>query len=135
MHHGVLRKLKFRWPLHENISRHESFTRMGGGGKENEIESVHWTTVGRFDAPDRELMDWARQNNHMVFTHDLDFGTALTLTKSERPSVIQVRTQNVTIERLSGMVIAAIKSNTDYLLQGALLILDEEKQRIRILPL
>lgn len=63
-----------------------------------EIEAVHWSTVGNFDAPDVVLMDWARKHDQIVFTHDLDFGTALALTKSEKPSVIQVRTQNVTID-------------------------------------
>jgi len=71
----------------------------------------------------------------MVFTHDLDFGTALALTKAEKPSVIQVRTQNVTIPHLSDMILGALKEHEQYLLQGALLIIDEEKRRIRILPL
>ena len=37
--------------------------------KLHEIESVHWSTVGKFDAPDAVIMDWARKNNHIVFTH------------------------------------------------------------------
>ncbi len=101
----------------------------------HKIESVHWSTVGKFDAPDDMLMDWARENDHMIFTHDLDFGTALALTKSAKPSVIQVRTQNVTIAHLTKMVIGAIQEHIDFLEIGALLILDEDKKRIRILPL
>jgi predicted nuclease of predicted toxin-antitoxin system len=61
------------------------------------IEAVHWSSVGKFDAPDAIIIEWAKQNKHIVFTHDLDFGTALVLTKAEKPSVIQVRTQNVTV--------------------------------------
>jgi predicted nuclease of predicted toxin-antitoxin system len=61
------------------------------------IEAVHWTNVGKFDAPDSILLEWARENNHILFTHDLDFGTVLALTKAEKPSVIQVRTQDVTV--------------------------------------
>lgn len=101
----------------------------------HQIESVHWSDVGRFDAPDVILMDWARDNNYIVFTHDLDFGTALALTKAEKPSVIQVRTQNVTIEHLSKMVVSTIATYTELLDKGALLVLDEDKKRIRILPL
>lgn len=70
-----------------------------------QIEAVHWSSVGKFDAPDIILMEWARQNDYIVFTHDLDFGTALALTKAEKPSVIQVRTQNVSVPYLSKMVI------------------------------
>jgi len=103
--------------------------------KRNNIEAVHWSAIGKFDAPDILLMDWARENEHIVFTHDLDFGTALALTKAAKPSVIQVRTQDVTIPHLSKMVISAIETYTDFLVKGALLVLDEDKNRIRILPL
>ncbi len=57
-------------------------------------------------------MDWARKNDHIVFTHDLDFGTALALTRAEKPSVIQVRTQNVAVTHLSKMIIPILR---DYL--------------------
>lgn len=99
------------------------------------IEAVHWSVVGKFDAPDTILMDWARKNGYIIFTHDLDFGTALALTKAEKPSVIQVRTQNVTISHLSKMVITTLENYTDLLGKGALLVIDEDKKRIRILPL
>ncbi|WP_370870510.1 DUF5615 family PIN-like protein [Daejeonella sp.] len=33
-------------------------------------------------------MDWARKHNHIVFTHDLDFGTALALNKSDKPGLM-----------------------------------------------
>ena len=103
--------------------------------KLHKIEAVHWSSAGEFDAPDRIIMDWARKNEHIIFTHDLDFGTALALTKTEKPSVIQVRTQNVTIPHLSKMVISAIQTYSHLLLKGALIVLDEDKQRGRILPL
>jgi predicted nuclease of predicted toxin-antitoxin system len=99
------------------------------------IDAVHWSTVGKFDAPDVELMAWARDNDHIVFTHDLDFGTALALTKAEKPSVIQVRTQNVSVAYLSKMVIRTLENHIDFLEKGALIILDESKKRVRILPL
>lgn len=99
------------------------------------IEAVHWSAIGKFDAPDSSLIDWAIQNNYIIFTHDLDFGTALALTKAEKPSVVQVRTQNVTISHLSKMIFSAFKSYADLLKKGALLTVDEDKQRVRILPL
>jgi len=103
--------------------------------KAHKIEATHWSAIGKPDAPDATLMEWARKNEYIVFTHDLDFGTALALTKAEKPSVIQVRTQNVTIAHLRKMIIATIEKYPDLLNSGALLILDENKQRIRILPL
>ncbi|WP_461450977.1 DUF5615 family PIN-like protein [Mucilaginibacter sp.] len=84
---------------------------------------------------DSALIDWARQNSYVIFTHDLDFGTTLALTKAESPSVIQVRTQNITVDHLSKMVISTLKTYTELLEKGALIVLDEDKKRIRILPL
>lgn len=101
----------------------------------HDIQAVHWSTVGAFDAPDNLLIDWARINGYIIFTHDLDFGTALALTKAEKPSIIQVRTQNVTTAHLSTMVISTIKSYNEMLIKGALIVLDEDRSRIRILPL
>ena len=69
--------------------------------------SVHWSTIGDPKATDREIMAWARANAHVVFTHDLDFGTVLALTHASGPSVIQVRGQNVLPDHLAPTVVAA----------------------------
>gem|GEM_PF-6737527 len=41
-------------------------------------------------ATDQTIMEWARAQNHVVFTHDLDSGTILAVTNSDSPSVLQV---------------------------------------------
>ena len=43
-------------------------------------QAIHWSSVGDPRASDRTIMDWAAANGFIVFTHDLDFGTALALT-------------------------------------------------------
>lgn len=66
--------------------------------------AVHWSNVGDPRAEDSVVMAWAREHQHVVFTHDLDFGTLLALTRASGPSVIQVRAQDVllnTSKRLS----------------------------------
>ncbi len=100
----------------------------------HQIEAVHWSSVGKFDAPDIDLINWARENGHVIFTHDLDFGTLLALTKAESPSVIQIRTQNITIDHFAGILISTLLKNAAALEKGALLTLDEDKNRLRILP-
>lgn len=35
--------------------------------KFHKIEAAHWSTVGKFDAPDTALMNWARENEHNSF--------------------------------------------------------------------
>lgn len=101
----------------------------------HDITAVHWSTVGDPRAEDSELMSWARVNQHVVFTHDLDFGAALALTQAESPSVIQVRTQDVTPAHLETAVVEVLKQNESLLEAGALIVLDEGRARVRILPL
>ena len=97
--------------------------------------SVHWSTIGDPKAADREIMDWARSNGRIVFTHDLDFGTMLALTHATGPSVIQVRGQNVLPDHLSSIVLAALKHYESDLNAGALVVVEEAKLRVRILPI
>ena len=40
-------------------------------------DAVHWSEVGRVNAPDDEILRWARDQGRMVLTCDLDFGTML----------------------------------------------------------
>ncbi len=98
-------------------------------------EAVHWSTVGDPRAPDHVIMDWARHNVHVVFTHDLDFGALLAVTRAEGPSVIQVRTQDVTPGHLESIVVKALRQYSPLLEAGALLVVDESRSRVRVLPL
>ncbi len=80
-------------------------------------------------------MQWARAHHWVVFTHDLDFGILLAHSKDGRPSVIQVRTQDVSLEHLSPVVLGALRAHSEALESGALLTIDESKSRVRILPI
>jgi predicted nuclease of predicted toxin-antitoxin system len=97
--------------------------------------TVHWSTVGDPRAKDHTLMAWARENGHVVFTHDLDFGTLLALTRASGPSVIQVRAQDVLPQHLEVPVIAAIRTYESHLQQGALVTIDEARGKVRMLPI
>lgn len=99
------------------------------------IAAVHWSTVGKPRAEDSVLMDWARAHDYVVFTHDLDFGAMLALTQAQSPSVIQVRTQDVTPTHLEKAVIDVIRKHESLLEGKALIVLDENRSRVRILPL
>ncbi len=54
------------------------------------FEAWHWSTVGRPSAPDAEILAFARINNFVILTHDLDFGMLLAAQPTRGPSVIQV---------------------------------------------
>ena len=43
-------------------------------------------------------MAYGRANNYIVLTHDLDFSAILAATHGEKPSVVQIRADNVSPE-------------------------------------
>lgn len=99
-----------------------------------EIEAVHWSSVGDSRSTDRAIMEWASANGYVVFTHDLDFGALLAATQANSPSVIQVRTQDVLPAQLETIVINAINQFQESLEVGALITIDTNRSRARILP-
>ena len=101
----------------------------------HQFHAIHWSTVGDARATDRTLMEWALARRFVVFTHDLDFGSLLALTKAAGPSVIQVRAQDVMPDHLGRIVLAALQQYQLLLEQGALVVVDESTTRARILPL
>jgi predicted nuclease of predicted toxin-antitoxin system len=98
-------------------------------------EAVHWSEVGDPRAPDTALMRWALDNAYTVFTHDLDFGTMLALSGADGPSVLQVRGLNVLPQAIGPLVLSLLRTYGDELERGILVVADERRQRVRILPL
>ena len=97
--------------------------------------AVHWSSVGDPRASDDAIMNWAVMNEYVVMTHDLDFGAMLALSHAQGPSVIQVRAEDILPDHLEGLVITALKQHTDDLASGALLVVDESRSRVRVLPI
>ncbi len=97
--------------------------------------AVHWSEVGDPKASDTALMQWALDNACTVFTHDLDFGTMLALSGASGPSVLQVRCLNVLPEAIGPLVLALLRTYANQIDQGALVVADERRERVRILPL
>jgi len=98
-------------------------------------KAYHWSRIGDVHASDHALMQWALEHNCVVFTHDLDFGALLAATNATGPSVIQLRTQNVMPSAISTIVISAITAHQPELMKGAILTVDLNKMKIRILPI
>ena len=103
--------------------------------RERGFEATHWSAIGAYHAPDTEVMQWARDHEHVVFTHDLDFGILLAHSRAGRPSVIQVRAQDVSPSHLGPLLVTALRLHGEALRNGALLTVDEAKSRVRILPI
>jgi hypothetical protein len=63
------------------------------------------------------------------------FGTILALTHATGPSVLQVRGQDVLPEHMGRLVAAALAQHETALISGAIVVVEEKKSRVRVLPL
>ena len=99
------------------------------------IDAEHWSALGANNAPDSEIMAYASANDYVVLTHDLDFSAILAATHGNKPSVVQIRAEDVSPDVIGLQVIVALKQMASELEDGALLTVDPNRTRIRLLPL
>jgi predicted nuclease of predicted toxin-antitoxin system len=99
------------------------------------IEAAHWSTLGAHDARDSAIMTYASVNGYVVLTHDLDFSAILAATRGEKPSVVQIRAEDVSPGVIGEQVIAALRQMASELEEGALLTIEPNRTRLRVLPL
>ena len=93
------------------------------------------STIGDPRAPDRAILAWARAHRQILFTHDLDFGAILASAGAVSPSVVQMRTNDVTPQASGTLVLEVLIPFETQLERRALVTVDEEGSRVRLLPL
>lgn len=81
------------------------------------------------------ILSYAAATGYVVITHDLDFGTILAITHGKRPSVVQIRSMDVSPDVVAAQTIAALRLAEAELEAGALLTIEADRTRLRILPL
>lgn len=99
------------------------------------FEAAHRYHIGAPNAPDSELFAGARENRYIVFTRDPDFSALLAATGAKSPSVFQIRTDDVGSDALAPRAIDPLRRFAPQLSAGALVVVDEMRERVRILPL
>jgi predicted nuclease of predicted toxin-antitoxin system len=99
------------------------------------FEAVHWVFVGKRDALDQEIFDWAFENEHIILTRDLGFATILARSGRTRPSLIQIRSDRVEVQVAGPFIIESIKAAAASLESGCLLTIETDRSRAKALPL
>jgi predicted nuclease of predicted toxin-antitoxin system len=99
------------------------------------IQAQHWSTIGAAQTPDSEIMAYANANGYVVLTHDLDFSAILAATHRDKPSVVQIRADDVSLESIGTQIVSALRQMESELEAGALLTIDPYRTRLRLLPL
>jgi len=97
--------------------------------------ATHWTAVGSAAALDPEIADWARNNTHIILTQDLDFGAILAQTHATGPSVIILRCEDTFPGTMGPPVLTVLRQYETELRDGALVVIDVARHRVRLLPI
>jgi predicted nuclease of predicted toxin-antitoxin system len=96
---------------------------------------VHWSELGPATTPDPAIMVYATSNEFVILSNDLDFGVALATANKERPSVMQIRGDDLRPLSIGNQVVLALRQMRTELEEGALITLDSKRTRLRLLPL
>ena len=99
------------------------------------FEAAHWAAVGRAEACDAEVLEFAAERGWVVFTHDLGFDALLAAKKAERPGVIQVRTLDILPSAISEMVVDTIRRSEAPVEAGALVLIEAASHTMRMLEM
>jgi predicted nuclease of predicted toxin-antitoxin system len=100
-----------------------------------ETSVVHWSVVGDPKARDAELMAYAKEHDFVIVTHDLDFSALLAANRNARPSVIQVRFQDVLSPNYVALLRETIERFQTELKSGAIVTVDPQRAKVRVLPI
>jgi len=80
-------------------------------------------------------MAYAKSNDLVVLTNDLDFSAILAAAHGEKPSVVQIRAEDLSPDVIGAQVIIALRQMTAELSDGSLLTIDSNRTRSCVLPL
>ena len=104
--------------------------------RDSGLDAIHWSRLGAANAPDHEIFfAQARADGLVILTQDLDFSQILFEAAASGPSTILLRLGDElsfgTRRRVAGIILQC-RSEIE---SGALLVIDEQKTRLRTLPL
>ncbi|HEX7728226.1 MAG TPA: DUF5615 family PIN-like protein [Terracidiphilus sp.] len=99
------------------------------------MEAIHWSGVGLAYASDFAIMEYAAKFGFLILTSDLDFGIALAMKGARKPSVVQIRAEDLRPETQGEIVIRALRQMKEELERGALVTIEPKRTRLRILPM
>ena len=98
--------------------------------------AIHWSSVGDHAHDRPECLGMGGGQSSMSCSRTIwALGLALALTHATGPSVLQVRGRDVLPDHMGPLILAALNQHEADLAAGALVVVDESRSRVRVLPL
>jgi predicted nuclease of predicted toxin-antitoxin system len=101
----------------------------------NGHDAKHLRDEGLHRIPNGEIFVKAISENRVIVTFDLDFGEIVALSQGEKAIVILLRLHNTRTPHLIKRLATVLADATEALEQGAVVVVEESRHRIRYLPL
>lgn len=98
-------------------------------------EAVHVGDLGLLGAPDDDVMAAARDDGRCLISVDTDFGELLAIGRHSGPSVILLRRAPHRPDEQADLLLAALDQLHDDIAVGAIVVLTQDRARIRHLPI
>lgn len=86
-------------------------------------------------ASDAEIVRRASGEGSAILTCDLDFGDIMAASRERHPSVIIFRLENETPGNVNERLAQVLKESSPALLRGSIIIVEDTRHRVRLLPL
>jgi predicted nuclease of predicted toxin-antitoxin system len=110
------------------------------------IRAVDWLRSQGHDAvhlrerdlqrlPNGDIFLLAAIEKRIVLTFDLDFGEIVAQSNGQTVSVILFRLQNTRTDQVIQRLQAVVEQSSDALMQGAIIVVEDARHRVRLLPI
>jgi len=84
---------------------------------------------------DTEILLYAKENDRVIITQDLDFSTLLAISGYKKPSLINLRLEENRPDSVAKRLLMAVAGMENELAEGAVLSVDDVSIRYRLLPI
>ena len=98
-------------------------------------DAIHVSEVGMAKTADELILQHASNEKRVIVTLDADFHAILALSGDAGPSVIRVRVEGLRAGPAADLILKIGNQFESHLLEGCVISCDEEKVRLRRLPL
>lgn len=103
--------------------------------REAGIDAVHAGEVGASTASDDHILQMGRDEHRVIVTLDSDFHALLALSSASSPSVIRIRVEGLRGPAAAYLIRTVVDLCAEELIHGAMVTVQENRLRIRTLPL